>query len=152
MTTPNYRALCAELTEQLAAETRLHPGHERDVVTRARAALAKPEPPADGEVAQLVTWLRSLEDASVWFEEGTIEAKRLSRAAFLLSRLAPQPVPEGPSDGPAVPESREPAAVMEEPSDAEITAWAEANCWGRPNDWNECCAFARAVLARWGRP
>lgn len=40
----NFRELCAELVEELAAETSLYPGHERGIVTRARAALAEPEP------------------------------------------------------------------------------------------------------------
>ena len=43
----DFRALCAELVEELAAETSLYPGHERGIVTRARAALAEPEPLTD---------------------------------------------------------------------------------------------------------
>ena len=48
----DFRALCAELVEELAAETSLYPGHERGIVTRARDALAEPEtePPTDEDL------------------------------------------------------------------------------------------------------
>jgi hypothetical protein len=42
--TDTFRALCEELVEELASETSLYPGHERGIVTRARAELAQPEP------------------------------------------------------------------------------------------------------------
>jgi hypothetical protein len=42
----DFRALCAELVEALHAHTSLYEGHECDLVTRARAALAQPEPVA----------------------------------------------------------------------------------------------------------
>ena len=52
MTTDTFRALCAELLQPLAEYDGANPYHEhRDLITRARAALAEPEPPADGEVA-----------------------------------------------------------------------------------------------------
>lgn len=63
----------------------------------ARAVLARwgqqPAPPVEGEVAELVRWLRSLEDASVWFESGSPEALKLTRAADLLAQRHPAPVP-----------------------------------------------------------
>ena len=116
----------------------------RDAINTARAALAaEPEPPVDGEVAELVAWLRSLEDASVWFEEGTTEAMKLSRAADLLSRLAPQP-------------------VQERPTDEELTltyAYAVAAALGNKRgpfkkEDAEAAQLAglRAALARWGQP
>jgi hypothetical protein len=48
---------------------------------------------AEGEVAELAWWLRSLEDASVWFESGSPEALKLTRAADLLEQRHPTPVP-----------------------------------------------------------
>jgi hypothetical protein len=55
------------------------------------------------------------------------------------------------ADGPAVPEGREPASVVGEPSDDELQAladqfWVEETA---PFE-EEHYAFARAVLARWG--
>jgi len=44
MTNPTFRALCAELTEKLQEHTCLYEGHESELVARARAALAQPEP------------------------------------------------------------------------------------------------------------
>jgi hypothetical protein len=46
MADPDYRALCAELTEKLQEHTCLYEGHESELVSRARAALAQPEPVA----------------------------------------------------------------------------------------------------------
>jgi hypothetical protein len=40
-----YRALCAELVEALHEHTCLYEGHESELVARARALLAQPEPP-----------------------------------------------------------------------------------------------------------
>jgi hypothetical protein len=43
----DFRALCAELLQPLAEYDGANPFHEhRDLITRARAALAKPQPPA----------------------------------------------------------------------------------------------------------
>ena len=55
MNTPDYRALCAELLQPLAEYDGANPYHEhRALITRARAALAQPEP---GEVGELIAWL-----------------------------------------------------------------------------------------------
>ena len=71
------------------------------------------------------------------------------------------------ADEPAVPEGREPAAVISEPSDAELLCIAAEAIDGygngiNPGDYepatecaveaygSELCAYARAVLARWG--
>ena len=95
--TTDWKALCAELLAW-AEKTSSHYYIQADVLLRARAALAEQpavpdgrEPasftgrftfPADGEVAELVAWLR-----------GT-RAARLTRAADLLQRqAAPVPVP-----------------------------------------------------------
>jgi hypothetical protein len=73
-----------------------------------RAALAQPTPqsatedpsvvhPADGEVAELVALIRQI--ALAWEPDacllGNMTAGQLARAADLLERLAPQPVPVG---------------------------------------------------------
>ena len=71
------------------------------------------------------------------------------------------------ADGPAVPEGREPASVVGEPSDEELLAFvpqgsSESDFYlpkGLPSNWVDgdfiappeaVVAFARAVLARWG--
>jgi hypothetical protein len=132
MTTPDYKALCAELIDALdsgftAGRIRMSP-----LADRARAALAaepdhlpdarKMVEPAAGEVAELVAWMRDI--ASIGYG-------RLARAADLLERLAPQPVPEGPTD------------------DELYEIW---NLEGNEADFQDCRRFARAVLARWGQP
>jgi hypothetical protein len=50
------RSLCSELTEKLHKYTSLYEGHESELVTRARAELAKPEPvaPTDEEIMELM--------------------------------------------------------------------------------------------------
>jgi hypothetical protein len=109
MTTPDYRALCAELTDRLqraitSVNADSYYGEDRDAVDRARAALAaEPEPPADGDVAELVAWLRLCGDGTyspeqlltLWELTGEDRPclsdegyARLTRAADLLERLA----------------------------------------------------------------
>lgn len=48
--------------------------------------MADPTPtePAEDELVELVVWMRSLIDASVWFESGSENAHRLVRAVYLL--------------------------------------------------------------------
>ncbi len=53
MTTPDFRALCAELADIVTAHASPDDdavGYVAAVLTRARAALAEPELPADEEV------------------------------------------------------------------------------------------------------
>jgi hypothetical protein len=80
--TDTYRALCAEL---VADYDDCH--YRSELSDRAHAALdAEPEPEADGEVAELVAWLRC--------QKGQIPGgytefdRRIDRAADLLERLA----------------------------------------------------------------
>jgi hypothetical protein len=154
--TIDIRALCSELIENLEIHCEIDV-YSLKLIDRARLALAEPEPPADGEVAELVAWFRDRADSSSL----AFTARRITRAADLLERLAPQPELEGPIDGPAV-QSREPASVMEEPSDEAIESWAAASSvpgefldpdsgrWERCLSSEEFCATVRAVLARWG--
>ena len=83
-----YRAMCAELIDALEGGIPAGRLHMSPLADRARALLAQPEPqpPADGEVTELVEWLRrgSLLGNGDFPES---EAK-LTRAADLLERLA----------------------------------------------------------------
>jgi len=56
MPDPDYRALCAELTNELQGYKVAHPMHCRALLNRARAALAQPEPvaPTDKELLELM--------------------------------------------------------------------------------------------------
>lgn len=103
--TTDFRALCAELTDvldglfedsEISGEIRRSHSLE-EYLTRARAALADepaaPQPPAEGEVAELVTWLR--EGADDWSRANPLgcQGELFSRAAELLERLSqPQPL------------------------------------------------------------
>jgi hypothetical protein len=107
----------------------------------------QPEPPADGEVAELVACLRreadvyNCHDHTVW-----LAAADLHRAADLLERMS-EPEPEGPTDEDLVElacaevyNSRnweEPECTTDDPYPYEASSFAWLN-------------FARAVLARWG--
>ena len=68
---------------------------DHQLLAFARAALARwgrptPQPPADGEVAELVEWLQSMRDLAG--EHNPDEQRRYTRAAELLERPTPQPV------------------------------------------------------------
>jgi hypothetical protein len=107
-----------------------------------RAALARwgrptPQPPADGEVAELVEWLTTLRDHDLRhvapYSHPSIAHWHdfLTRAADLLERPTPQPVAEGPTD------------------EELYELWEQE---GYEGDFQDCRRFARAVLARWGTP
>lgn len=89
--TTDFRALCAELVMSWDVDgCDWKPRHQaawNATVERARAALAEPEPPADGEVAELVAELirtaNYLDDD--WYHGSARVARR---AADLLERLA----------------------------------------------------------------
>ena len=144
MTTPDYRALAAELLkafdtasavlvgEGLWDDDDTDPGYS--LRSRARAALAaEPEPPTAGEVVELVNHLFKVaaEDES---DGCTYDSAFTRRAAELLERLD------------------EPGVV--EPTDEELEKLADdymamdgatgIMCLGHID-------FARAVLARWGQ-
>ena len=160
--TDTFRALCAEL---LAADDGSIFG--TDLVTRARAALVEPVPPAEAsptftgtfttpagasisgfalleEVPELVLWLREI--AQLW-ESDAPRSKQLARAADLLECLVAEP--EGPSDD-------ELLKLTENISTKYLCKHKSL-----PSDWDPgdyasstkgLIEFARAVLARWGRP
>jgi hypothetical protein len=51
MPDPDYKTLCAELTNELQGYKVAHPMHCRALLNRARAALAQPKPPSLKEQA-----------------------------------------------------------------------------------------------------
>ena len=98
--TPDYRALCKELVDsvELLLEMRAVDAKPmaitEDRVSRARALLAeaKPQPPADGEVAEVAAWLRLF--CSEEYESRYLDpdVDWLTRAAELLEKHHPAPV------------------------------------------------------------
>jgi hypothetical protein len=150
----DFRALCARMADELDHYRQLLMDDRREthaLAVEARAALAEPVATADGEVAELVEWLRRLERRPLGLSADGYA--NLTRAADLLERL---------SDGPAV-QSREPASVVAEPSDQEIAEWADA-CDEVPLEaldteiygWRRCftpeefSGTIRSALDRWG--
>ena len=99
--TDQFRAMCAELVRRWdTAPCWPSPSQRHDLLdiadamNRARALLAlpTPQPPADGEVAELVEWLQSMRDLAG--EHNPDEQRRYTRAAELLERPTPQPPAE----------------------------------------------------------
>lgn len=127
--------------EDVAAE--LEGGSEAHALAaEARAALAQPEPPADGEVTELVAWLRTNADYSLQ-KAATATFKHFHRIADLLERLA-QPEPEGPTDEEVI-------------SAAAKAGFAYECAGGLFNSYIDSAdikpdvlSFARDLLARWG--
>ena len=131
----DYKALCAELLAAADEYAGMNPYMRLDnAMKAARAALAEPVTPDDVEVAKLVVFLR--EGVMQCTEDFPKEAAMVSRAAELLERQAPQPVPEGPSD-----------EELEKLADDYMAMDGATGvmCLGHLD-------FARAVLARWGQP
>ena len=144
--TTDFRALCAELVDELNYHADEHSVDE--LISRARAALATPppEPPVDGEVAELAALIRQC--ALAWEPDarllGNMTAAQLARAAELLERTATPP-PEAPTD-------------------EEIQEWADScseapleemdyrcHVWQRRFEAEEFSKTIRAALERWGR-
>ena len=152
MTTPtDFRALCAELTDDLEEWVKGylisdHPNEctaeSPERIARARAALAEPEPPDAGEVAEFVAQLRR------YAEEGTpirLVPFVVARAADLLSRLAPQPEPEVPTNQ----EIEEWAAASSVPGEF---LDPDSGRWERCFTSVKFCATIRSALEEWGTP
>jgi len=135
----DYRALCTELVHELENTQKSLMYHQGcsvildsircALVDRARAALAEPEHPADGEVAFLAYWLREI--ARLW-ESDAPRFKQLARAADLLERLA-EPEPVGPT------------------TDELHQLWQELYSFHDGPTSGDVEEIARTVLARWGR-
>ncbi len=118
MTTPDFRALCAELLAALEIQLDELRFNNR-LCLRARAALAEPEPPADGEVAELEANFRA------WYQDthgsAYFGAMPLCVAiGWAQHLLQPKATPPRPADGevPEVPNSKEQAlSVLDDVSD-----------------------------------
>jgi hypothetical protein len=91
--TTDFRALCAELLAALESwspngDAPLEEGAEAiaeaHLINCARTALAEPQPPVEGEVAEMVAWL---EEAGRLTKERDLQV-RYWRAASLLERLS----------------------------------------------------------------
>ena len=87
MTNP-YRAMCSELIEAIDSETADWEDIE-ELKARARALLAQPvaKGPADGEVGELVAWLRAFANGER-HEGRPATSQSLARTADLLERFA----------------------------------------------------------------
>ena len=104
-----------------------------------------PQPPADGEVAELVAWLQDRADST----SIAANANRARRIADLLQHQHPQPAAEGPTDEELL---RIAASAIEPyeisgiaPGEYEPDTECAVEVYG-----SELIAFARAVLAKWG--
>jgi hypothetical protein len=103
-----FRALCAELVEALHAHTSLYEGHECDLVTRARAALAQPEPQGPSDQELLRCMIKATESVQggqstgiIDWEAEALAAARAAIAHFGRPAIEPVPVSErlpGPED------------------------------------------------------
>jgi hypothetical protein len=143
--TTDFRALCAELLEALEYEAGTASGDWAMLRVKADAALAQPEPLADGEVVELVAWLRANADYSLQ-KAATATFKRFHRVADLLERLA-QPEPQGPTDEEILALSQWHEVSYTLSSGRVVYPLQEGS------DMKDAVlSFTRAVLARWGRP
>jgi hypothetical protein len=158
----DFRALCAEL--HAAFNTYAVDEAHHDLLVRARAALAQPEPqgPTDEELVELF----NENDWNYVSPETFIDIARAVLECWGNYTTKP--------DGPAVPHGREPASVADQPTDKELLdlmpetmrdefSYAAKVCSDatggqvKPGIFRvalntAALEYARAVLARWGRP
>jgi hypothetical protein len=122
MTETNFRALCAELLQPLDEYDSANPYHEhRALITRARAALAQPEPvaPTDEEICELADDLGIIRGHG-----GDLHVSLLDLTPFAESVLTRYARP-----------TIQPVAVSERPWEREGWLDAEGRCWmGHPGD------------------
>ena len=93
MTKPDYRAMCTELVEALHEHTCLYEGHESELVARARALLAQPEPegPSDWDLKVIMDSVGGPQ-----FDSGPRWMLPFARAVLArYGRPTPQPVADG---------------------------------------------------------
>jgi hypothetical protein len=147
----DFRALCAEL--HAAFNTYAVDEAHHNLLERARAALAQPEPqgPSDEEL-KAAYWEAFKGAAPCGADESWLAGLR-AVACWNRPVIAP--------DGPAVPDGREPASVADQPTDKELLELmpepTAVELWelydemgGVPEDSAWCLNYARAVLACWG--
>ena len=116
MTQPDFHAFCRELLDKYDMEWRA-----RERIEDALKATPPPEPPADGEVPELVARLKAIRN-----DYGVQHSADCQRAAELLERTATPP-PELPTDREV------------------IELWTEFDDLGLG-----IVEFNRAALHRWG--
>jgi hypothetical protein len=125
----DFRALCAELLCSLE-QYPVQPPRDRDLIDRARAALAEPE---------------SIEDR-IAKADAAIEAsmKRIRTIAATPARNLAQPEPQGPTD----------EELLKTYCDARRAFYFEHAAGDSDQEDRKAAAIwgLRAVLARWGRP
>ena len=150
----DFRTLCAELVDCL--EKANWPLRHKTVfgicLDDARAALTQPEPqgPTLDDVSELCEEFGFHLDESYDNLKSAEALWEMFRAVLQRwGNLATKP------DGPAVPHGREPASVTHQPTDKELHRLMHSFVLGgeSPEDFSfDHCGFARAALARWGRP
>jgi hypothetical protein len=152
MTDPNYKALCAELLEW-AERTSSHYYKQADVITRARAALAQPEPvvvpvavsdaliKAECALSDVAEGEPECDDGdpAQWAEQRCAETLVMIRPVMKLHKIRTSEWPPQPMPQP------EPVA----PTDAELDELYFDIDAGHVASWRH---YARAVLAKWGQP
>ena len=164
----DFRALCAELNA--AFNTYAVDESHHDLLVRARTALAQPEPQGPSDTASRVVHyleqrrlIRGLDpDVIHALHSGTDEPRQASltvsdlEALTRWGRSAIEPVVELTVQDCADMDKPEPQGPTDEELDEFAIYW-----WGSETDERsvsdviECgsmAAYARAVLARWGRP
>ena len=145
--------------------------YARAVIAADRARRPTPQPPAGGEVGELVTWLRAFANGER-HEGRPATAQSLARTADLLERLASpacyvlNPSPEalaaleaaGPGRVEAMPAERtvlvpvaQPVAVSERPWEKEA-GWLDLDneCWWCPPDGTPYWSFANPQMVYGG--
>ena len=156
----DYRALCAELVDALA-EWRLGGGPpedtaDADLIDRARALLAEPEPgevPRIGHILRLAEIIREVDGRHDKGAAALAEAI-LSHPGICSAGLAAL----DEADGPAVPDGREPASVALQPSDVEVEKPAAWMCPAEPywdgKEWRPRWQMTRnqELAEWWARP
>ncbi len=143
----DHRALCARMADELDRYRQLLMDDRREthaLAAEARAALAEPEPegPTDEELIDMAEFY--IEDNGLL---GLHNAGEFARAVLArYGRPAIEP------DGPAVPDGREPASVVPEPTDKELCKTYVAAYYAAKDRQGPVAQAAglRAVLNKWG--
>ena len=148
MPDPDYKALCAELVDEL--EDWIYCDDESEIadthslINRARAALSQPEPvaPTESDVTELF-YRHMGEGSEVGFENAIAEA---------LARWG-RPTPQPPADGEV---AELVAPTLKEVSDWILLEKKKGARWATATDHHEAlpiaCAAMHHALARWGAP
>jgi len=165
----DWRALCARMADELDHYRQLLMDDRREthaLALEARAALAQPEPQGPSDEELKVAYWEAFKDAAPCGAEGSWLAGL--RAVARWGRPSNEP------DGPAVPDGREPASVIAQPTDKELLelmpetmrdefSYAARTCSNamggrvKPGIFRvalntAALEYAQAVLARYARP